>query len=77
MIQRKMIQLLPGEESPAYSPLTLAPAEGFRWETDAELRARLTADLPDRKDLPFVPGNVTIDYMLIRLTHTTAETHNI
>lgn len=38
VFKRKMVELLPGEEQP---PCLNPAPEGYRWETDDELRARI------------------------------------
>ena len=39
-IARGCVALLPGEEQPQYA-MAHQPPDGFRWETDAEFRARV------------------------------------
>jgi hypothetical protein len=47
-LKRKAIPLKSGEECPRYSLFTDDPPEGFRWETDEELRQRHKRSVEDR-----------------------------
>jgi len=42
---RQPVPLRDGEEAPPYSPLTVSPPDGSRWETDQELRERLILNM--------------------------------